>query len=414
MTFNRRAFLKASGVATLTSTTLGAAVAEDPILALTDRVKDVPPPPLKEFEARLDKARRLMTDHQVEALFVEGGSSLEYFTGVPWGRSERMFGVIIPRQGAPVFVSPAFEQGRATERILFPGADLRVWQEHESPYQLVAKALADRNVRAGKVAVEPTTRLFLVTGLSKAAPGLNFVDGQAISDGCRMVKSKLEVEYMRLANEITKMAYAAALSGLKEGMTPSELGGRVSQAHSRLGAPGGALVLFGPASAFPHGTKEARRLQEGDVVLIDGGCQVHSYSSDVTRTTVFGRPSEKQRDVWRIVKEAQEAALATAKPGLACQEVDRAARRVIQKAGYGPGYKYFTHRLGHGIGLDGHESPYLVEGNTLKLEPGMTFSDEPGIYILGEFGIRHEDIMVITEDGAEFLGEKTTSIERAV
>ncbi len=414
MTLNRRSFLKASGAATLAGATLHAAEAEDPLLALTDQVKDVPPPQLSEYESRLEKARRLMAEHRVEALFVEGGSSLEYFTGIPWGRSERMFAVLIPRQGAPVFISPAFEQGRAMERILFPGADLRTWQEHESPYQLAAKALADRKTRAGKIAVEPTTRLFLVTGMSKAAPGLEFVDGQAISDGCRMVKSPLEISYMRLANEITKKAYAVALAGLKEGMTPSELGSRISEAHSRMGTRGGALVLFGPASAFPHGTKEIRKLQQGDVVLIDGGCQVQGYSSDVTRTTVFGKASQKQRDVWRIVREAQEAALKAAKPGVACQEIDRAARGVIEKAGYGPGYKYFTHRLGHGIGLDGHESPYLVEGNTLKLEPGMSFSDEPGIYILGEFGIRHEDIMVITDDGAEFLGEKTISIERTV
>ncbi len=413
MNLDRRGFLKTGALAAL-APTVASAASSDPIDALTDMLGDVAELPPGEYERRLEKARKLMGEHGLEALFVEGGSSLEYFAGFSWGRSERMFAMVVPRQGAPVFVSPAFEEGRARERISPSDAEVRVWQEHESPYRLVAQALADRKIRAGKIAVEPTTRLFLVSGLRQAAPGCEFVDGRAVSDGCRMVKSQAEIALMRRANEITKKAYAAALAGLKEGMTPKDLGRRVSDAHSRMGTQGGALVLFGAASAYPHGTKEESVLREGDVVLVDGGCKVRGYSSDVTRTMVFGTPTAKQKEVWNIVREAQEAALTAAKPGVECQELDRVARRIIEKAGYGPGYRFLTHRLGHGIGLDGHESPYLVEGNALKLEPGMSFSDEPGIYIVGEFGIRHEDIMVITEQGAEFLGDKTHGIDKAV
>ncbi len=412
---HRREFLALGGAAWAAATGLArAGESADPIDALTDQVQGVDPVPASEYERRLEKARRLMRGSGLQGLFVESGSSLLYFTGVRWGRSERTFGVLLPREGRPAFVCPAFEEGRALESVDRGSAEVRIWQEHESPFQRVGGILKDRGISSGRIGVEPSTRFFIVDGLRLASPGVEWVDGRPVSDGCRMTKSPLELDLMRRANQITKMSYRAAVAGLKEGMTPSEFNQRISRAHSKMGTRGGALVLFGPAAAFPHGTRETRKLREGDIVLMDGGCKVHGYSSDVTRTTVFGEASDRQREIWEIVRRAQEKALRAARPGIACQELDRIARREIETAGFGPGYRYFTHRLGHGIGLDGHEEPYLVEGNTLLMQPGMTFSNEPGIYIPGEFGVRHEDIMVITEDGAEFLGPKTESIEKAV
>ncbi len=412
---NRRHFLAVGGVAPAAAKSVVKTFEEpvDPIGNLTNQLQGVAGIAASEYAARLEKARRLMAAQGVDALFVEGGSSLFYFTGVRWGRSERTFGVVIPRRGKPGFVCPAFEEGRAREAVDGPTAEVRAWQEHEDPFLVVKGILEDRGLAAsGRIGLEPSTRFFIVDGLRRAAPGWDWVNGKSISDGCRMTKSSVEIDLMRRANEITKMAFRAAAAGLQEGMTPSQLNQRISKAHDQLGTSGGALVLFGPAAAFPHGTRETRKLKEGDIVLMDGGCKVHGYSSDVTRTTVFGEPSERQLKIWEIVQQAQEKAFRAARPGVACQELDRIARRQIEAAGYGPGYRLFTHRLGHGIGLDGHEEPYLVEGNQLLLEPGMTFSNEPGIYLPGELGVRHEDIMVITEDGAEFLGPRAEGISK--
>lgn len=372
------------------------------------------PPELSDYEARLEKARRLLAQHHMEALYVESGSTLVYFTGINWGRSERMFAVLIPRRGRLAFIGPAFEKQRAEEQIIFADSQLFTWQEHESPYERAGRIFGDRRISSGRIGIEPSTRFFLVSGLRQVSGSLEWVDGSPVSDGCRMTKSPQELEYMKVANLLTKQAYKAALDSLAEGMTSGDLARRIAEEHSKLGVQGAAMVLFGANSAFPHGSRTPRRLREGDVVLIDGGCSVHGYRSDVSRTAVFGKPSPKQRRVWNLVREAQAAALQAARPGMPCQELDRIARQVIQKGGYGPGYRFFTHRLGHGIGLDGHEAPYLVGGNTLPLQPGMTFSNEPGIYIQGAFGVRHEDIMVITESGAEFLGPASESIEEPV
>lgn len=386
----------------------------DPIENLQSLTQNLSPVPLSEFQSRLQKAQRLMTDNQFDALFLEGGSGLLYFTGVQWGRSERMFGAFLSRQGKLAFVCPAFEEERAREQIIFSQPDLRVWQESESAFQVAAQLLSEWGIRTGRVAVEPTTRLFLIDGMEKAAAGAEFHNGESVSDECRITKSGLEIGYLRLADRVTKRACQAALAGLREGMTEGDLRDRIARAHQKLGAPGNALVLFGPHSALPHGTKKQRALREGDLVLIDGGCQVNGYKSDVTRTGVFGEPSAKQKRVWEIVYQAQTAALEEATPGRTCESLDRAARKVISEAGWGPGHRYFTHRLGHGIGLDGHEKPYLVEGNKTVLTPGMTFSNEPGIYIPGESGVRHEDIMVITEQGAELFNERSRSIQHPV
>jgi Xaa-Pro dipeptidase len=351
-----------------------------------------------------------MKDAAIDAVMFTGGTTLSYFTGSQWGLSERLFALILPQKGELAWVVPAFEKGRALEQIKF-GTDIRTWEEDESPYQLVATVLKDRGAAAGTLGVEETVRFVFSNGVAKAAPALKLTSANPVTAGCRRIKSAHEVDLMRLANRITMKAYEIAFKSLREGMTHQELSGKISAGHQQMGTRGGALVLFAEHSAHPHGTITPQKLAQGDVVLMDGGCSVEGYASDITRTTVFGKPTDKQRRVWDIVKRAQAAAMKVARPGVACEDVDRAARKVVEDAGFGPGYKYFTHRLGHGIGMDGHEWTYLVKGNKTKLEPGMSFSNEPGIYIPGEFGIRLEDIMVITEGGAELLTGQAPSIE---
>ena len=365
----------------------------------------------EEYLRRQEMARRYMRDAGLDAIFLMGGSSLYYFTGAQWGTSERMFAMVFPAKGEPAYVTPAFEKGRALEQIKF-GNDVRTWEEDESPYEVVAGILKDRGIASGKLGIEETVNYRFSDGITKAAQALRITSADPVTARCRRVKSQHELEIIRLANQITLKAFENALKSLSEGMTHFELGARIAQEHQKLGAQGGALVLFGQYSALPHGTVTAQKLREGDVVLIDGGCDVLGYKADITRTTVYGKPTDRQRKVWEIEKRAQAAALKAARPGAACEDVDAAARKVIVDAGFGPDYKYFTHRVGHGIGLDGHEWTYLVRGNKTKLEPGMTFSDEPGIYIPGEFGVRLEDIMAITENGAELFTGQAQSIEQ--
>jgi len=362
------------------------------------------------YTARQEKARRLMIERKVDLLYVGPGSSMEYFGAIRWGMSERMFAMLIPARGDIAYVCPKFEEGRGRERIQF-GSDIRTWEEDRDPALVVKEFLKDRKIPTGTVAVDPEVREFVVDSLRKACAGTSFVNGDSITQGCRMIKTKKELGCMALAGEITQKAFEAAFRTLREGMSAAELSRNIAAAHTRLGAGGYAAVSFGPNAAFPHGSSMEHSLKPGDVVLADGGCRVEGFQSDVTRTVVFGKPSDKIRQVWEIVKRAQDAALAAARPGVPCEAVDAAARKVIVDAGYGPDYKYFTHRLGHGIGLDGHEYPYLVRGNKLPLQPGMTFSDEPGIYIVGEFGVRTEDVIYIAEDGAHFFRNTAPSLE---
>jgi Xaa-Pro dipeptidase len=365
-----------------------------------------------EFSERQENARRYMRDAGLGAVVLTGDSSMQYFTNAQWGISERLFALVLPARGELGWIAPAFEKARALEQIKF-GTDLRTWEEDESPYRLVASILNDRGIRSGKVGIEETMQFRFSDGIAKSAPALQFTSADPVTARCRRVKSVHEIELMRLANQITLKSYEMAMQSLKEGMTHIELAAKVAQAHRQLGAEqGGALVLFADHAALPHGSVTPKKLREGDIVLIDGGCSVEGYKSDITRTTVFGKASDEQRRVWDIVKQAQAAALHAARPGVSCEEIDTAARKVIENAGFGPAYKYFTHRLGHGIGLDGHEWTYLVRGNKTKLEPGMSFSDEPGIYLSGRFGVRLEDIMVLTENGAELLTGQAASIEQ--
>jgi Xaa-Pro dipeptidase len=368
---------------------------------LGDRVKPIR---VEEFQGRIAHAQELMAnskDH-FDAMFVTPGTTLSYYLGFRWGLSERILALLIPQKGNPVILCPAFEQGRLHEQLRWP-IEVRAWQEDEKPYAMAGKWFAERGIRAGRIGIEQTTRFVFFDGLRRAAPVPDYASADPITIGCRAQKSDAELELMRLACSATFDVYKATFASLHDGMTQRDVAGLISQGYAKMGLGGYALVLFGPSAALPHGTQEEQILREGVGVLIDGGTSVEGYESDVTRTSVMGKPSAKLLRAFEIVHRSQDAALAAAQSGRECGSVDDAARKVIIDAKFGPGYKYFTHRLGHGIGLDGHESPYLVRGNHTLMKPRMTFSNEPGIYVVGDYGLRCEDDMVIVDSGAAHL-----------
>jgi len=405
---SRREFLKTSaaasllGIAPLARTTTGeeADTLPEAFANLKPLGSRVHPITADEYRGRLQHAQKLMTESapKFDALFVAPGTSLYYFTGIRWGMSERLLALVLPSAGDPIVVVPAFEEGRMREKLQFP-AEVRIWQEDQSPTKIAAAALADRGMRTGRIGVEETAPFTFYDHLRAAAPGFECVSADPVTIACRGHKSEHELELMRLACEATFDVFRAVFASVKEGMSQEDIGKLVEGGFSKMGLRGGALVLLGASAALPHGTIKPQKLKEGDVILIDGGTGVEGYASDVTRTSIFGKPSEKVARVFEIVRKAQDAALDAARAGRLSGTVDDAARKVISDAGYGPDYKFFTHRLGHGIGLDGHEHPYLVRGSKTALEPGMTFSNEPGIYIPGEFGLRCEDDMVIMANG---------------
>ncbi len=419
---NRRKFLTVSTLATGTVAcgVQSQAGSDDqgelpPSIAALQPEKEKPRPiTVDERRGRIGKARTLMEKHSLDGVLLTGGTSLLYFTGIRWGLSERLFAIGVPLQGRPFVVTPAFEKGR-TEEQLHDGplgdADVLTWQEDENPYAKVASALRDRGKATGRLGIEETVRFVFSDGVAKASPGLELTSATPVTAGCRTIKDAHELDLMRLASKITLKAYKAAYEALQEGMTQNDFRSLVSTAHERLGYRGGAGVQVGEASALPHGSRKPQTVSEGTILLIDGGCSVEGYRSDISRTFVLGTPSARMREVFAVELEAQTAALKAARPGVPCEEVDAAARKVIAGAGFGDNYEHFTHRVGHGIGMDGHEWPYLVRGNKLPLAPGMTFSDEPGIYLPGEFGVRLEDDMVITSDGAELMTPQSPSLE---
>ena len=369
----------------------------------------------EERRARIEKARRLMIDNGIDAMVLEGGTSMFYYTGVHWGNSERTFAVVIPAHGELAWVTPGFEEERARELIKF-STDVRAWQEDESPYRVIAGILRDRKATR-RIGIEERLRFFIYDGLRQALPSAQFVSATPVTAGCRMIKSAAEIALMQQANDITLQAIGTAMHALKEGLTTRDVGATVADATRKLGGTAdGALVIFGKYSAFPHGSVQPQRLRDGDVVLIDAGCTVEGYVSDITRTSVFGAPTQRQRDVWDVEKHAQDAALAAAQVGATCESVDAAARKVITAAGFGPDYRVpgLPHRTGHGIGLDGHEWTNFVRGNTTRIQPGMCFSDEPTIAIYGEFGIRLEDCLHVTESGPKMFTPQSPSIEQPV
>jgi Xaa-Pro dipeptidase len=384
------------------------------IRALRPMRDGVVPISVDERRTRIEKAQRLMRENSIDALMLTGGTSMDYFTGIRWGLSERLLAVFIPVRGSAFLVTPKFEEERALEQAhqgpLGSDAEVLTWEEHENPYERVRQGLASRSLSTATIGAEETVRFVFADGAAQI-PNVKVVSGTPVTAGCRTIKDAHEIALMRHASKVTLLAYEAAWKSLREGMTQDQFAQLVALAHRQLGYTGSAGVQVGKYSALPHGSATPQVVQEGSILLIDGGCKVEGYTSDISRTFVLGKPTQKMKDVFEIELRAQTAALAAAKPGVPCEAVDAAARDVIVKAGYGPDYRFFSHRVGHGMGMDGHEWPYLVRGNRLPLAPGMVFSDEPGIYLPGEFGVRLEDDMVITETGAELFTPQSRSLE---
>ncbi len=370
----------------------------------------IEPITVAERENRIEKARGLMVEAGIDAVYLEGGTSLLYFTGIRWGRSERMTAAIVPARGDIAYVCPVFEESRLRESLLF-GDDIRTWHEHESPYELVAQVLSDRGVAT--LGIEQQTRFFLSDGIRAAAPGVRHVSADAVTARCRSKKSPAEIALMQRAMDITVAAYKQAIPELREGISQAECRVNAAEAHRAQGVGGGLDFQFGTATALPHGSKEPQTLKEGDVVLMDGGCTVEGYHSDISRTIIFGESTQRHREIWELEQRAQAAAFSAAQVGVPCEAVDAAARKVIVDAGMGPDYELpgLPHRTGHGIGLDVHEPENMVRGNTTPLEPGMCFTNEPMIAIVGEFGVRLEDCVYITGDGPRWFTEPSAGID---
>ena len=412
MNLSKRDLIKAAGVTGLSAMT-GAALAKADD-ALPSMTADAVPISVEERKARVAKAQQLMRDQGVAALLIEAGSAMVYFTGIRWWRSERLTAVVIPVDGDIAVVTPYFEEPSIRESMSF-GDDVRTWHEHESPYALVAGILADRGLKKGKLAIEETVRHFVVDGVAQAASKFKIISGAAITRGCRMHKSPAEIALMQIASDVTMAAYVHTHSKITAGMSSQDVSALMSAATTALGGTVQfSMVLLNEASAYPHGSGTPQKVTEGGIVLMDCGCSVHDYESDISRTFVFGEPSAKQRDVWNTVKQGQELALETAQIGTPAGAVDDAVRTFYESKGYGPGYKTpgLSHRLGHGIGMDGHEPVNFVHGETTPLAPGMCFSNEPGIYIFGEFGVRLEDCLYMTETGPKLFSALSPSIDK--
>ncbi len=417
MPTRRRFFRSAAALSAALPLTAEPATSLPPsIAALKSMRGQARPITTSEREQRLERARQLMRENKIDALFLAGGTSLSYFTGVRWGNSERLFATVVPVSGKAFCICPSFEEGRAREQLNagpLENADVLTWHEDESPYRLLAVGLQNAKISGGgTLGVEERTPFVFADSLAQASPGIKLVSATPVTAGCRMIKSEHELELMKIANAATLSVYEAVFRALTPGMTAQQASGLINLAYAQVGFRGEASFEVGIASANPHGSIAPQVISEGTPVIMDDGCTVEGYQSDISRTFVLGKASDRAKQVFEIVHRAQKAALDAARPGVACQEVDAAARKVIAESGFGPDYKFFGHRVGHGIGMDGHEWPYLVRGNTLPLATGMTFSDEPGVYIPGEFGVRLEDDMYLTPDGAKLFTPQSPSIEQ--
>lgn len=398
---------------------VGGSTPEQALARLQNMMAGAEPIGEAEYQTRIARAQALMREQDIAALFLAAGSNLQYFTGVQWHPSERMVGAILPASGALEYLAPAFEEGTVRDFQVVPGV-INTWQEHESPYALLLECLKRLGILPNdgaqpKVGLCSSLPFFMFEGIRQLTSGYRFVDAGGITTACRQCKSPAEIALMQRAKDMTLEVHKAAASILHEGISTTEVAEFIHQAHRRVGAPGSIFctVLFGAASAFPHGVKHAQRLKDGDMVLIDTGCKVHSYLSDITRSYVFGTPSARQRDFWNKEKAAQQAAFEAATLGAPCSSVDAAARRSLEAAGLGPGYSLpgLPHRTGHGIGLDIHEGPYLVGGDDTPLAEGMCFSNEPMICVPGEFGIRLEDHFYMTADGPRWFTQPSHSVD---
>lgn len=374
-----------------------------------------PAPPIApaEYAARMDKARALMARERLDALLVNAGASLTYFAGVPWGATERLVAMLLPADGEPILVCPRFERGSLEADLKITG-DLRLWEEHDSPSDLVADAL--RELGATRLGIDPSMAFVFVDRIRRAAPGVELVDASPVIDGCRRAKSTAELTLMQQAKSMTLEVHRRAARILRAGITATEVKRFIESAHRALGAPGNSfcIVQFGRSTAYPHGLPGESILAEGDMVLIDAGCTIGGYQSDITRSYVFGDADADQRRIWTLEREAQQAAFDAVRPGIACGEIDAAARRVLEAAGLGPDYALpgLPHRTGHGIGLSIHEAPYLVRGDMTPLEAGMCFSNEPMIVVPDRFGVRLEDHFHVTETGAAWFTAPSPAIDR--
>lgn len=366
-----------------------------------------------EYAERVERAQALMQQHAVDMLVIEAGSALVYFSGIRWWRSERFTGVVIPKSGRPVVITPFFEEPSVRETVAID-VDIRTWHEHENPFDLVADLAKAWGCNSGKIAIEETVRHFIADGIASALPGCTTVSGMDITRGVRMFKSPAELALMQTANDITLAAYKQVYSRIELGMSAGDISAMMTEATRQLGGDNKfAMVLLNDASAYPHGTRTPQTVREGSVVLMDCGCSVHDYQSDISRTWVFGEASAKQRKVWQTVRQGQALALETAQLGTPAGRVDEVVRAFYESEGYGPGYRLpgLSHRLGHGIGMDGHEPVNFVKGERTVLAPGMCFSNEPGIYIQGEFGIRLEDCLYMTEQGPKLFTALSPSLD---
>ena len=369
-----------------------------------------------ERAARVARAQALMRANDIGAVLIEPGASLVYFTGIQWHRSERLTAAVLPAEGDACIVTPFFEEPSIRETLDVPG-EVRVWQEDQDPLRLVAGFLKERKLTDRPIGIEETLRYFAVDGLQRALPGVRLVSANPVVRGCRMIKTPAELTLMQKATDVTIAAYRWVHPRVEKGMTGRDIAALMSAATVKLGGEVEFnLVLIGEAAAYPHGSRTVHRVDEGAIVLMDCGCNVEGYQSDVSRTFVFGTATKEQRLVWDQVHEGQQTALAAARIGAAAGSVDDAVRRLYESFGYGPGYKLpgLSHRTGHGIGLDGHEPVNLVHGEMTRLAPGMCFSNEPGIYIPGKFGVRLEDCFHMTAAGPQWFSEPPRSIDQPV
>ena len=397
------------------TTGVGGSTPAKELADLDDMTMGITPVALPEYEARIHKAQRLMREKDIAGIYVNAGTSLYYFTGTRWGASERMVGAIIPASGQLEYIAPAFEEATLVEYMTITGR-VNCWEEDESPYALMGSALARMGLKEGTIGIDEAAPFFISDGIRQSNPQYQFRNAAEVTASCRMIKSSTELALMQRAKNITLEVHKCAARILAPGVTTTEVEAFIHAAHKAAGASTGSyfcIVLFGEATAYPHGVKDPQVLQDNDMVLIDTGCQLEGYISDITRSYVYGEISDRQRQIWNLEKEAQAAAFAAAKIGQPCSAVDTAARKALEAQGLGPGYNIpgLPHRTGHGIGLDIHEWPYLVKNETTKLAPGMCFSNEPMICIPGEFGIRHEDHFYMTESGPKWFTEPAYSVD---
>lgn len=414
----RRTLFRLAGGAAIGSMALssGASAQGSDLSALPDLAAGAKPITVQERQARIAKAGALMRQLDIDAVLIEAGTSLVYFTGIQWWRSERLTAALLTREGEIVVITPFFEEPSVRESLALD-AEVLAWDEDQSPTAMLGEWLAGRGLSQGRIGIEETVRFFAVDGLRRALPDAAIVNGAPVIRGCRMIKSPAEIALMQVANDITMAAYRYAVPKIERGMTPSDIGGMINAATRKMGgSPEFALVLLGEASAYPHGSGKPQEVRDGEVVLMDVGCNVHGYQSDISRSMVFGEPTAKQRLVWNQMRKGQQIAFEAAQIGRPAGSVDEAIRTYLESIGYGPRYQLpgTSHRTGHGIGLDGHEPVNLVLGEETPLAAGMCFSDEPGIYLPGEFGIRLEDCFHMTADGPRWFSEPARSIDDIV